>query len=102
MVEPRAGYVSGSVSEPLRLSRWVADHRMPVRIVLVGIDIAVVTIFTVGLVRHGSHWFAYTQLLVWASITFNVGWGIPGSVDARRRQQTQERSAPESAKADGS
>lgn len=70
--------------EPPRANKWLADHRRPVRFALLAIDSALVLYLIVGTVAGGLPWYAYLQLLVWASVTTTFGWLIPSGVDRWR------------------
>lgn len=76
--------------EPIRLARWVAAHRILVRIILACIDVAVLAFLIAGIVHGTNHWNSYLQPLAWALLTYNFGWGMPRTVDTWNRRQNQE------------
>ena len=75
--------------EPAGLERWVADHRVLVRTVLIVCDASIVAILVVGLTSGDNSWYNYLQLLLWGWLTVNFGWVMPRSVDAWRRRQDE-------------
>jgi hypothetical protein len=85
---------------PSAFATWVADHRLLTRIILIGLDTALVVLIVTGLFSGGDHWTAYLQLPVYAWLTWSIGWTTPKSVDdwktARRlRPPTSREQAPE-------
>ena len=73
------------------MAKWIADHRVLTRIVLITIDVGLVALLVAGSLSGGNPWYAYLQLVVWGVVTVNFGWTIPRSVDALGRGQDGDR-----------
>ena len=73
------------------MAKWIADHRVLTRIVLITIDVGLVALLVSGFLSGGNPWYAYLQLVVWGAVTVNFGWTIPRLVDAWRRGQDGDR-----------
>ena len=79
--------------EPPRFVKWIAAHRVLVKIIFTCIDIAVVVFLINGLVHHDNRWHDYLQLVIWASATYNFGWLMPKTVDSWHRRHDQQQTS---------
>ena len=73
--------------EPSGFAKWVADHRLLSRVVLVGIDATLVVVLVTKISSGDNHWSSYFQLVFYGWLTWNTGWIVPTSVDTWRRPQ---------------
>ena len=76
--------------KPPGFVKWIAAHRILVRIILACIDTALVVFLIEGLVDHDNRWSDYVQLVVYASVTVNLGWVMPKTVDTWHRRHDQQ------------
>jgi len=80
------------VSEPARHIKWIAEHRVAVRVLLLVVDVAVVTLVVVTTLDHTARWSTYLIMLTYAGLTWQFGWAIPATV---KKWQTQNDSGAE-------
>lgn len=73
--------------KPPRVNKWLADHRRPVRVVLFTLNAALILYLILGTLAGGLPWYAYLQLVVWASVTTTLGWVVPSGVDRWRTSE---------------
>lgn len=72
------------------MAKWLAEHRVVTRVVLVVVDVVVLVLAITGLDSSGRHWTAFVVLLAWLGITVNFGWVVPKQVDDWRRRREEE------------
>ncbi len=78
-------------SEPARHIKWIAKHRVPVRVLLLVADLAVVWWVVVTTMDQTARWSSYLMVLTYAGLTWQFGWAIPATVT---KWQTQKDSGP--------
>ncbi len=81
MPDGAGGYDWKKPTRPPAFVMWVAEHRAPVRIVLLILDVAFVAAVVVDLAVGDVWWLLYVEVVLWIGLTYQFGWGLPATAD---------------------